>query len=370
MCQNGGTCVDFQRCVCPDSYTGRPLAGHWAGVRLRVRVRVRGTLTLMMSLLQVLIVRRRSVWRRPVALKCQVTPPPPPRHTCTCWPSVWWLSPSADQTRWADTMWRRGFMQPSPARWTAGGLLWKTAKGRLYRRCCLMKSSRLSRQKNRKQENSVCLLWLSVQEVGSKLCVNALNEQLSLESAEIRMNHRRKPTGWISIRCHCGSANLMVYFDFCLSRMVKALPTTASCRRKGDGGSTSFLYFLSFLTARRLPVRYLCSPCVEFACPPCVYVVLHVFRVLCLLPTSKHAGGSKNSELGSELAQFPTCCAVHWSTAASQRYHIKSWQRLDRVRSEMPKHTDNENWCKCAFSSELLSLLLLVLVIFHNKELR
>lgn len=25
-CQNGGTCVDFQRCVCPDGYTGRPVS--------------------------------------------------------------------------------------------------------------------------------------------------------------------------------------------------------------------------------------------------------------------------------------------------------------------------------------------------------
>lgn len=25
-CQNGGTCIDFQGCVCPDSFTGRPVS--------------------------------------------------------------------------------------------------------------------------------------------------------------------------------------------------------------------------------------------------------------------------------------------------------------------------------------------------------
>lgn len=23
ICQNGGTCIDFQRCICPDNYTGK-----------------------------------------------------------------------------------------------------------------------------------------------------------------------------------------------------------------------------------------------------------------------------------------------------------------------------------------------------------
>lgn len=33
MCQNGGTCVDLQRCICPDNFTGKhtPAQCHGSG---------------------------------------------------------------------------------------------------------------------------------------------------------------------------------------------------------------------------------------------------------------------------------------------------------------------------------------------------